>query len=42
MLAAFGGEDEDDKPKRVLRPIQYTEEELRAMKVRLWAPVTKS
>ena len=33
MLAAFGDDDED-KPKRVLRTIQYTEEELRAMKVR--------
>lgn len=42
MLSAFGGEDEDDKPKRVLRPIQYTEEELRAMQVRPWPPVTES
>jgi len=34
LLAAFGAEDEDDKPRRVLKPIQYTEEELRAMQAR--------
>jgi len=30
-LSVFGGEEEEDKPKRKLIKLQYTEEEQRAM-----------
>ncbi len=31
LLSAFGGDEEEDQPKRRLIPLQYTEEELRAV-----------
>jgi hypothetical protein len=34
VLAAFGGDEDDDKPARKLIPLEYTEEELKAMQQR--------
>lgn len=40
VLAAFGGDEEEDQPKRMLKPLTYTEEEQKASQ-RVAAPSLK-